>query len=126
METIYLFISEVFISLVLSALSLWVLSKPLMNILTDLCPTQKQADFWQAYTRIMLSMSPLLLVLLVDTFIPSNDLLEHIRISLMAGLTGLLIGMIIVGKRIFVPASQLCDVNTNAVRAGELSVGPAK
>ena len=126
METVYPFISEVIVSLGLSTLSLWVLSKPLMNVLTDLCPTKKQADFWQAYTRIMLSISPLLLILLVDSFIPSNNLLEHIRISLMAGLTGLLIGMIIVGKRIFVPASQLCDVNTNTLKTGDLSVGPAK
>ena len=109
------FISEIMISMALSALSLWVLSKPLINVLTDLCPTQKQAEFWLAYTRLMLSISPLLLVLVVDGFVDSNDMLTHIRISLMAGLTGLLIGMIIVGQRILAPASQQCDAPVKAI-----------
>ena len=117
MDTIYLFISEVLISLILSAMSLWVLSKPLINVLTDLCPTQKQAEFWQAYTRLMLSISPLLLVLIVDSFVASDDVLAHIRISLMAGLAGLLIGMIIVGKRIFVPVSQQCELQQSEVKS---------
>lgn len=110
MSTIYLFISEIFISLLLSAISLWVLSKPLINILSDLCPTQKQAEFWLAYTRLMLSISPLLLVLVVDGFVSSQDALTHVKISLMAGLAGLLIGMIIVGRRVFAPVSQQCEV----------------
>ena len=110
MEIVYLFISEVLISLLLSALSLWVLSKPLINVLNDLCPTQKQAEFWLAYTRLMLSISPLLLVLVVDSFVSNEDVFAHIRISLMSGLAGLLIGMIIVGNRVFVPVSQQCEV----------------
>lgn len=110
METIYLFISEILISLFLSTFSLWVLSKPLINVLNDLCPTKKQAEFWQAYTRLMLLISPLLLVLMVGSFVSSDDVLAHIRISLMAGLAGLLIGMIIVGKKIFVPVSKQCEV----------------
>ena len=109
MDTINLFIAEIIISLTLSATTLLVLSNPLINVLTDLCPTKKQAEFWLAYTRMMLSISPLLLVLIVDGFVSSDDILAHVRVSLMAALGGLVIGMIIVGKRIFAPAAQQCD-----------------
>lgn len=109
MSTISLFITEIIISLTLSAATLLVLSKPLINVLNDLCPTKKQAEFWQAYTRMMLSISPLLLVLIVDGFISNEDALAHVKVSLMAALAGLLLGMIIVGKRIFAPATQQCE-----------------
>lgn len=109
MSTINLFIAEIIISLTLSAATLLVLSGPLINVLSDLCPTKKQAEFWLAYTRMMLSISPLLLVLVVDGFVSSEDTLAHVRVSLMAALAGLLFGMIIVGKRIFAPAAQQCD-----------------
>lgn len=109
MDTINLFIAEIIISLTLSATTLLVLSKPLNNVLNDLCPTKKQADFWLAYTRMMLSISPLLLVLVVDSFVSSDDVMAHVRIALMAALAGLVIGMIIVGRRIFSPAIQQCE-----------------
>jgi len=113
MDSLILLATNILLSLTLSTLSLWVLSKPLINILSDLCPTQKQAEFWQAYTRLMLSIAPLLLVLLVDSLVITNDPIEQIKIALMAALAGLLIGMIIVGKRIFAPVAQHCDIQSS-------------
>lgn len=109
MNALTIFASEVTISLMLSGLSLWVLSKPLNNVLDDLCPTQRQAEFWQTYTRLMLSISPLLLVLVVSSFIHGNNIVIHMKASLLAGLLGLLIGLLFVGRRIFMPAARQCD-----------------
>jgi membrane protein DedA with SNARE-associated domain len=109
--TATLFLAEIIISLTLSIATLMVLTKPLINVLAELCPTQKQAEFWMAYTRIMLSISPLLLVLVVDGFVTSSDLMTNVRVAIFAALAGLFLGMIIVGKRIFAPAAQQCDVS---------------
>jgi hypothetical protein len=112
MNGLTIFFTEISISLVLSLLTLLVLSKPLINILEDLCPTQKQAAFWLVYTRVMLFISPLLLVLIVSVMAKSNNEIESIKISLIAALAGLLLGMLIVGKKIFEPAKKLngCEV----------------
>ena len=64
MNTLTIFATQIGINLLISGLSLWVLSRPLINVLDDLCPTKRQAEFWQTYTRLMLSISPLLLCLL--------------------------------------------------------------
>lgn len=110
MDTTMFFIAEVIISLTLSIATLMVLTKPLVNVLAELCSTRKQAEFWLAYTRIMLSISPLLLVLLVDGFVRSDDMMVNVRVAIFSALAGLFLGMIIVGKRIFEPASKECEV----------------
>ena len=99
MSTVLIFAIEIIISLCLSMVTLWLLAKPLVNILEDLCPTKKQADFWLAYTRIMLLISPLLLVLVVSMVKSGDNSIETIKISLVSALAGLLLGMVIVGKK---------------------------
>lgn len=109
MNTITLFITEILISLGLSAVVLFAISRPLLNALLDLCPTEKQAAFWLSYTRTMLLLAPLLLVLVVDGAQVYDNTLDAIRVALMAALAGILLGMIIVGKRIFGPAARQCE-----------------
>ncbi len=109
MNTLTIFSIEILISLSLSLITLWLLAKPLVDVLEDLCPTKKQANFWLAYTRIMLLISPLLLVLMVSLNSRHHANVETIKISLVSTLTGLLLGMIIVGNKIFEPAKNTCD-----------------
>lgn len=106
---IALFVTEILISIGLSIAVLLVISRPLMHALIDLCSTEKQAAFWLSYTRTMLLLAPLLLVLLVDRIQIHTDTLDSIKVALMAALVGVLLGMIVVGKRIFTPASRQCD-----------------
>lgn len=106
MNTLLLFATEITISLGFSAVVLVAMSRPLKNVLQDLCPTKRQADFWLSYTRIMLLLTPLLLVLVVDGLNASGDVLNNVRVTLIATLAGLLLGLMIVGKRIFLPASR--------------------
>ena len=109
MNTLTIFATQISISLFISGLSLWILSRPLINVLDDLCATKRQAKFWQTYTRLMLSISPLLLVLVVSGLVHSSNIVTHMKVSLVAGLAGLLIGLLIVGRCIFMPASRQCD-----------------
>lgn len=114
---ITLFVTEILISISLSIAVLFVISRPLMNALLDLCPTEKQATFWLSYTRTMLLLAPLLLVLVVDGVQVYDDSLDNIKVALMAALAGILLGMIIVGNRIFTPVSRQCDNNPRGKQA---------
>ncbi len=109
MNSLLLFVSEISISLILSLITLMIISRPLVNILEDLCPTQKQATFWLAYTRVMLFISPLLLVLMVSIMSELKNNIDNIKISLLSALAGLLLGMLIIGKKIFEPTQKLND-----------------
>ena len=110
MNTFTLFSIEIAVSLSMSFITLWLLAKPLVNVLEDLCPTKKQAEFWLAYTRIMLLISPMLLVLMVSLNSKHQNDIDSIKFSLVSSLAGLLLGMLIVGKKIFGPASKTCTV----------------
>lgn len=116
MNTFTLFSLEIFISLSMSFITLWILSKPLVNVLQDLCPTKTQADFWLAYTHIMLLISPLLLVLMVSLNSRHSSDINSIKFSLVSALAGLLLGMLIVGKKIFEPASKTCELAEMAAK----------
>lgn len=88
------------ISVTVSFAVLHVLSSPLMNILGRICPDEQAAAFWLSYTKVMLMIAPLLLVLLVDMFTHFSNPLDTLRLALAAALGGLLIGLRSIGKRL--------------------------
>lgn len=104
MNSVNLLLFETFLSLGLSLLVIFLVSKPLKNILSDLCATESQAVFWRAYTHIMLLILPLMLVLLASILGKTYSDVDAIKISLLAALCGLILGMLIIGKRLFDPA----------------------
>ncbi len=120
MNPILLLLSEILLSLLTSIAVLVSISAPLKNILVDLCPTSKHADFWVYYTRIMLLLAPLLVVLIVGNTIPynnpitSHDLLQGLKVASIANLSGLILGLIIVGKKVFLSISLKCDLEGQA------------
>lgn len=91
---------EAFISIAVSLLVLYVLSSPLMNVLGRICPDEQAAAFWLSYTKVMLMIAPLLLVLIVDMFSRFNDPMDSLRLALMAALGGILLGLYSIGKRL--------------------------
>lgn len=96
------------VSVVTSFAVLHVLSTPLMRILGRICPDEHAASFWLSYTKVMLVIAPLLLVLVVDTLTHFTNPLDSLRLALVATLGGLLIGLRSIGKRLgqFVKAPQ--------------------
>lgn len=100
MNAYFLLFAETLISVAASLAVLRVLSGPLMNVLSRICPDEQAAAFWQSYTRVMLMIAPLLLVLAVDLFTRFSDPLDTLRLALMAALAGLLFGLHAVGRRL--------------------------
>jgi FtsH-binding integral membrane protein len=104
MDSIKLLLLEMSLSLGLSVVVLALVSGPLKSILKDLCPTESQAGFWRAYSHIMLVLAPLMLVLLVSVMSDIRSEVEAIKVALLSALSGLILGMLIIGKRLFDPA----------------------
>ena len=101
------------LSISISVCVLYVLSGPLVNVLDKICPDHQAAVFWLSYTQVMLMIAPLLVVLTVDMFTQISDPVESLRLILMAVLSGLLISLYSVGKRLgqFVTPSQESEIN---------------
>ncbi|MGE8357157.1 MAG: hypothetical protein ACN6N0_12280 [Microvirgula sp.] len=92
--------AAIFISVAVSLAILRALSRPLIALLDRLCPDPQAAAFWFSYTRVMLVIAPLLVVLLVDLFAPAGGPLDSLRLTLVAELGGALIGLHSIGKRL--------------------------
>lgn len=100
MENYLLLLVESLTSITVSLTVLYVLSRPLMNILSRICPDEHAAAFWLSYTKVMLLIAPLLLVLTVDMFAHFSDPMDTWRFSLVMALGGILIGLYMVGERL--------------------------
>ncbi|HEX5393069.1 MAG TPA: hypothetical protein VFW68_07305 [Rhodocyclaceae bacterium] len=100
MDTYLLLLSELLVSILASLIVLRVLSHPLLRTLARICPDQESAEFWLSYTRVMLVIAPLMLVLLSSWLVKSGDPFDALRISLLAVFGGLLIAMQRLGNRL--------------------------
>ena len=96
----YLLLSlEMLVSVAASMIVLRILAAPLSRTLEHICPDEQSASFWLSYTRVMLVIAPLILVLIVDSFSRYSAAPESLRMTVLATLTGLLLGMYLLGKR---------------------------
>jgi hypothetical protein len=100
MNAYVLLVSESLLCLAASLAVLHALSRPLMNVLSRICPDEQAASFWLSYTKLMLMLAPLLMVLTVDLFTHFSNPMDTLRLALIAALGGLLAGLHAVGKRI--------------------------
>lgn len=100
MDNYLLLLVESLTSIAVSLTVLYVLSRPLMNVLSRICPDEHAAAFWLSYTKVMLLLAPLLLVLSVDMFAHFSDPMDTWRFSLIVALGGILIGLYMVGERL--------------------------
>jgi hypothetical protein len=100
MTTYLLLLAESTLSVAVSLVVIWVLSQPLKDVLYRICPDERAALFWVKYTKVMLVIAPLLLVLLVDMLARYQDPIACLRMALIAALTGILFGLHLLGKRL--------------------------
>lgn len=89
-------LTSVFVSLTV----LYVLSRPLLNVLSRICPDEQAAAFWLIYAKVMLIIAPLLLVLTVDLFMHFSEAMDALRLALIVALGGILIGLHLIGRRL--------------------------
>lgn len=88
------------VSVTLSLVVLSILSGPLAKVLDRTCQDACAAAFWLSYTRLMLTIAPLLVALAAQMFARFDDPLDAFRLVLMATLGGLLFGLHMVGTRL--------------------------
>ena len=100
MSDFYLLLLQAVLSVSMSLAVLSVISKPLVNVLCRICPDEQAAAFWLSYAKLMLIISPLLLVLTVEMFSFGRDPLTSVRLTVIAGLGGLLIGLHTIATRL--------------------------
>jgi len=100
MENYLLLLIESLTSISVSFAVLYVLSRPLMNVLSRICPDEHAAAFWLSYTKVMLLIAPLLLVLTMDLLAHFSSPLDSWRFALIVALGGILIGLYTVGERL--------------------------
>lgn len=100
MNTSFLLFGEFIASAIISLAVLYVLSTPLMNTLRRICPDEQAATFWLSYTKVILMILPLLLVLTVDMLADFKDPVDSLRLGFIAALVGLLLGLQSIGKRL--------------------------
>ncbi len=95
---------EAIISVTASLTTMLLLSKHLKASLLDLCPTEKLANFWLVYTGAMMTITPLLLVLIINGTHQGN-IFNDLRTACIAAFSGLLAGLIIIGRKMYLPVT---------------------
>jgi hypothetical protein len=100
MNAYTLLLAQFLISVVLSLVVLFALSRPLVSVLCRVCPDDQAAAFWLSYTKVMLLIAPLLFVLVTGLLTHLSDPLDNIRFTLIATLGGLLIALRMIGTRL--------------------------
>ena len=99
MNAYSLLLAKSLMSLAVSGAVLYVLPPPLTKVLHRICPDEESALFWSSYTKIMLMITPLLLVLTADLLTRASDPMYSLRFAMMAALIGVLIGLHSIGQR---------------------------
>jgi hypothetical protein len=99
-DAFLLLVSKILLSIAVSLSVLYMLSRPLVNVLVRICPDEQAAVFWQSYTKVMLLIAPLLLVLTLDLFAHFIDPLDSVRFAIVSALGGTLFALHSVGRRL--------------------------
>jgi len=98
MNTIFSFVIEVVLTLVIAALLVGYLRPFLRKVLTDLCGTEERAQFWTAFSNILLIGMPIIFAL---SYKPearnTEELFFEVAGKLSGNLGGLLLALIGVG-----------------------------
>ncbi len=98
-SNILILITEIALSLSISALVIYLLQPVLQALLQEICHGKTRALFWSTFTRLMMLISPLLVVLLYSHSL-SGDLIviaKILRDTLLHILFGQFSGLLIVG-----------------------------
>jgi hypothetical protein len=91
MNTILYFLLQVILTLVISALIVGYLRPFLRKILTDLCGTEDRAQFWTAFSNILLIGMPIILAL---NYKPEAKITEQLFFEVARKLSGNLGGLL--------------------------------
>ncbi|WP_287876999.1 hypothetical protein [Aquitalea sp.] len=81
------------LSLAISAVVISILQQHLAGLLQRLCQDATAAAFWRDYTRLILVLVPLLLLIISDWLFRNANLVDSLRVSLLSIFGGLLFAL---------------------------------
>ena len=98
-----LFLSEIGLSMTISAFLIFWFTPLLKDVLIETCGKQNRADFWVRYTQFMLVISPLLIVVFLSKAPESlsSDMVLLVQETLFHILMGIFIALLAIGKVIW-------------------------
>jgi hypothetical protein len=112
MNTIFSFGIQVLLTLVISLLLVSYLRPFLRNVLTDLCGTEDRAQFWTAFSNLLLIGVPVIFALnYKPESVTTEELFLEVASKLSGNLAGLLFSLIMIGLMVslfalFAPRSK--------------------
>ena len=110
------------ISLSLSAAIAIALAKPLRALLGEVCDTERQGNFWQTFTNVMLFLTPLLSTVLFgslgDSPVSPMILLRNLLASSLGGAFVTMLGMGLVIMR-YTSTARPSNANTRKSHSDE-------
>lgn len=101
METnVIAFTLEILFSLAVSLFVFALLQPVLRAMLRELCQGESRAAFWDTFTRLMLFIAPLLVVIMLTKSTRQEEivLVQAMRDTLLHTLFGQFLGLLIIGK----------------------------
>jgi hypothetical protein len=103
MSGIALFAAEVLATVMLSWFIMSRLQGMLRQIGSQLCERGAgSAEFWVIYTQLMMFIAPLILVAVVSQAGAELSPVAHLRLSLLVVLSGQFLGLVLVGRTVWV------------------------
>lgn len=101
MNQVSLFVIEIAICLLASAVTLAALARPLRRLLVDACGTIERANFWVAYSAAMMLIVPLLAVVVLGKSTDSIEpTLAFYKAALGSALLGLFAALAVLGLQV--------------------------
>ncbi len=103
MSALFLMLLHVLAALMISAIVLWYLRPALNKTIDAMCTKQEDTNFWQRYTVLMMTMTPIILMLMFSdgrSFMNYHDA-DELRVNLLLILLGQFLGLVIVGRTLW-------------------------
>jgi hypothetical protein len=97
MHTVTVFLTEIFITLVVVFLTLAYLRPFLRRILLDICGTEERAQFWATFTNIVLVSLPLISALGFTPPSSADNLAVEMVHQLKSNLMNFMLGFVLIG-----------------------------
>jgi len=112
------------IALVLALMTIAVIVRPLLLILTEVCGGRDRARFWTVYARVLPPAAPLLTVSrpgLLDTVVAAGTTATVLQRTVLYALAGIIVALMIMGSTFWRPIALMLQELIIASRQDNVS-----
>lgn len=113
MSALFLMLLHVLAALLISAVVLAYLRPALNKTIDAMCTKEEDTNFWQRYTVLMMTITPVILMLMFSdgqSFMNYQDA-DELRVNLLLILLGQFLGLVIVGRTLWKTTRLLIGID---------------